>query len=179
VSASGPIQSPAFGLLGMLALKNRGNLPEVLQDSVQPIIDVDAYYKASQAEYDQTVHTNTVVTATAPGANGYVAAIRVPQGQTWWVLQYTVEIILPAGAGELIEGAAPILVPNSAVPTQWVGLSDQSVSMTGNAASTNQRIITVGNFWAPSGADLSYYFGRLVSLGTVINGRVRRTALVS
>jgi len=76
------------GLLGLLQLKNRGQNPGSLEDIVQPGLDILPFWYEAVAE-ELNGFTRTPVT----GNNGFASwstPITVPQGEAWWVLNYTI-----------------------------------------------------------------------------------------
>jgi hypothetical protein len=84
----GPIQLIPPGLLGLLQLKNIGKNPSQLLDEVRPIMDILPMWYEAVAE-ELSGFSRTPVTGNNGFASWTVPQI-VPQGEIWWVMQYTV-----------------------------------------------------------------------------------------
>jgi hypothetical protein len=84
-----PLQKVPIGLLGALDLKTLGLNPRFFGETVQPTFDVRDFYLLPQLE---SVFTDAIgVTAL-----GSIAAVVVPNGQTWRVRAASCELLCPA-----------------------------------------------------------------------------------
>lgn len=174
----GPIQLIASGLLGFFQLKDQGN-PKVINDDVQPSLDLRDWYfmsemEAAAAAATAAINPNTVGWApfTTPAAG-----IAVPQGEVWYIHNFTVSINLPLATDLAIVKPAMLWRPGTA-----------NVAILDNTASPNPGGPTAGaaygcsarNFWAPSGAQLGMYWERastatqLSASGFLMFTRMRR-----
>lgn len=174
----GPIQVLPRGLTGLLQLKTLGRVPDELAGFVQPAMDIGAYYLAAAALVDVVIHGINI----GPGAAGpspfSPGNIVVPNDEVWYVHQYSVEVLLPVGAAEAARNVQPIMYLTSVGTIRWVGLTEQSITVTGNAAAARGGVITARDFWAPPGAQLGFYSGGTESASTIaFNGQVYKTAM--
>lgn len=81
---SRPIQSPQAGYLGMLGLKNMGKLPDVAEDNVQPVVDIQPFYTAGNRRY--SFGSTNALAAGAAGFENLVATtgtFTVPANKVW------------------------------------------------------------------------------------------------
>lgn len=92
---SRPIQGQAPGFLGLLGVKNLGKLPNDLLDSVQPVVDVEAWYRRGiallQGRFSQTdvLDYTGFLGPTEDQFGTTIGAIIVPQGFVWYVHEVT------------------------------------------------------------------------------------------
>jgi len=102
---SRPIQIPPEGLIGLLQLKNQGQNPTDLLDSVQPTIDALPQYLVGQAE----IVTGIAFSITA--VQQWFAGIDVPSSEVWFIHSLAFNLNLAAGEQVL---AAPGFLPPGA-----------------------------------------------------------------
>lgn len=170
---SGPIQSLPNGLLGLLQLKNMGNLPDVLLGNVQPIIDMVPFWLRGQTITDPVVHGLGLPTGTTGLQSFSPNPILVPEGQMWWVRRYTVQAVVPVGATERIDNLTPTLTVQRVGVVLWQALTERPVSVLGNAASTVAAAVGCGDFWASPGSEIGFYVGDVTTgSNVVVNGQV-------
>ena len=93
---SGPIQTIPRGLLGWLQLKAGGSNPRDLADTVAGTIDLTQLYLYGVVQDEQSLFGAAPTTnAIATGGQGIqafniaAANVVVPNGQTWWIHQWT------------------------------------------------------------------------------------------
>jgi hypothetical protein len=90
---SRPIQSLAPGFLGLLGMKNNGQLPAELIDALQPVIDESPFmFMGSRDTIVDPVsqNINAVAQFTFP-------ALRVPANEMWYVHGIGVQCSVPGG----------------------------------------------------------------------------------
>jgi len=176
---SGPIQTIPRGLLGLLNLKNVGRLPDVLHGTVQPTIDLTAWWMNALAELDTNIHSNVLSSMGHTMMNFAVNPLVVPNNEVWWVNTYSVEVQLAAGAAELAENIAPLLLINTAGVPRWISLTDTSLTVRGDAAGVAGGVISARGFLAPPGSQLGFYIGRLATAGVgSFFAQVYKTAMI-
>lgn len=164
----GPIQTLPQGLLGLLQLKQQGSNPSQFVDAVQGTFELFDMYaqsrlldvsgaNAAAPSPKPAVNVNTAG-AKGFGANGLI----VPQGQIWYVYQYTLQCSLLAA--EYIR-FAPVLYPApGSLDIVTLG-PDYNDVITARA-----RFALVGNtapFWATSGASLGFAVYDIVTGGNI------------
>jgi len=145
-------QYPA-GLLDLLKVRDRGQMPSDLAQVVGANVDLTPFYLLNIRE----VRSDTQPGPTSGGFNVCNTAgnLNVPAGEIWYVHSYLVAATLDAG--ETIELAAAIRLPGNV--NQQVGAYYRGVAATQSLASS----FAIKPFWAPPGAD----FGCLISALTV------------
>lgn len=162
---SGPIQTFPRGLIGLLQLKSRGQMPDVLQGTVQPTVDLmQLWLNAGQAP-DTVLHARAI----GAGNGGFWEfspnAILVPQNEIWYVHHYTVRVAIPAGATEQTRSFAPamgvtqvgtILYQVLAAPQTFDGVA--GVAVTG--------YVRAGGFWLGPGQSLGFVIGNVATATT-------------
>lgn len=89
---SGPIQTLPSGLLGLLQLKQQGKNPSPLRDDVQSVTDLTQFWFQNQMRDVTLDFTGPHNTAVGPAANGSkaFATLQVPNGELWYVENFTV-----------------------------------------------------------------------------------------
>lgn len=101
----GPIQVIPPGLVGLLQLKQFGRLPDQLQGSVQPVLEMRDWYFQARRQGELSLwgvvpQTAALVTASGAAVFEFSANIaggaQVPLGQTWYVEQCAVNAALVA-----------------------------------------------------------------------------------
>lgn len=80
---AGPINRLPWGLLGFLGLKNFGQYPNQLVESLQPTWDLLELYAGAHGEHVFTGLTQFTATGFVTGG----AAVLVPQTELWYVSQ--------------------------------------------------------------------------------------------
>lgn len=93
---SRPIQTIPFGLLGYLQLKNAGQNPAELVDTVQPVLEMREWYYETNAEVIISALSGLAFIPAATVAGNYTL-FTVPNGQFWAILDYNVVINTQAG----------------------------------------------------------------------------------
>lgn len=88
----GPISAQTRGFLSLLGLKNTGRNPGQLLDDVRPVVEMAPWYLAASAI------TQRFAVASAVAQSDLVLGWPlVPDGQLWWVLEYSVSVQLGFG----------------------------------------------------------------------------------
>jgi len=97
---SGPIQTLPAGLLSALELKNMGNNPVALRDDVQPVIDLTRWYGNQDIQVVGGFGNFSSALDYAGFFNvaGFAA---VPEGEMWWVRQYTASLLISDDATDI------------------------------------------------------------------------------
>lgn len=82
-----PINRLPLGLLSFFDIKQLGKSPRALLDRVAPVADLREFYLPDSLQ---------VVTGTSgphvSGTTGYLNILSVPQGETWWLSNWSVRI---------------------------------------------------------------------------------------
>lgn len=91
---SRPIQALAPGFLGLLGLKNNGQLPPEMIDQLQPIIDQLPFMLLGIRE---TAPITAGINVLASSTNYAFPELVVPTNEVWWVHGYSVQLSVPAG----------------------------------------------------------------------------------
>jgi len=157
---SGPLQVIPAGLLGFLQLKNAGQNPRDLVDSVQPTFDLWRHYLASYGEiWNQA---STFIQAGPVGAVGFGAfntlPIVVPTQQWWYVHSYNVRVVVAAGDTYRYQCA----YRTNQLSTAHVEIADSGNVVTADAATWDPNK-TFRDFLVPPGTE----FGIWATLLTV------------
>jgi len=149
----GPIQVIPGGLLGLLNIKNRGKNPDTLDSNVVPTIDLTSWWFEARAE-DIGTFTRTPVT----GNNGFASwstPVIVPNGQAWWVLEYTVRTT-DMGVGD-----------SGQFGCGWQQIATQQRYAVGPLSDINSGVgICVGfarGFYVPAGAELLWWTNDVIN----------------
>lgn len=155
---SGPIQVIPPGLLGMLQLKNVGQLPDVLQGNVQPVLELrDWLLHANElyglASLNQAAgnYDSTMVSMNTP--------VVIPQGEWWYLHDITAYLVL--GNTDTLNGGFGIAfepLPN----VLQLNLSEkQYQAFTAGGATTLAVSAQPADFFPP-GTEFGISMGRLV-----------------
>lgn len=124
----GPIQLIPPGLMGLLQLKQGGQLPSMLSKTVAPVVELRDWYLTAR-RVDELALFGGVPTVSLPsiGSKPFVFGgnnATVPAGQIWWVEQMTIQVtgtgaivatdllryapgIIPGTGGALSQAVAP------------------------------------------------------------------------
>lgn len=103
---SGPIQIVPPGLLGYLNIKNAGNNPSDLLDTVQPTLDLRDWWFQARLEVT-TVTQSFLATTASVGFKAFTTnPVTVPQGQMWYVTEYVVAANISTAADTITMAAA-------------------------------------------------------------------------
>jgi hypothetical protein len=173
----GPIQTIPRGLLGLLNLKNLGRLPDSLNSEVTPVIDLSRWWLTSEALFDVITH-GVGLSTSGPLSLNFSSSILVPDNQVWWIERYTVELSLPAAAGESAQNVAPIIFLSQAAPVRSQCLVETPITVTGGTGTATGSMIGCGGFFAPPGSSLGVYVGRSITGTTIaVNGTVYATRM--
>lgn len=164
-----PVSSLSSGFLSLIGVKNQGKAPDVLDDTLQPVIDMGEWYKGANSVNRYVIETGFVVQLSGiliptPAAG----AIEVPDGQVWWIHEVTFG--LQAGAaGDNLEGygvaSAAAFLPgnpqhNMVGPmVDWVSIGSPIAGVVGHAPSLR-------DFLAPPGTT----FGGAATMAYNSNG---------
>jgi len=169
--ASGPIQTALSGLLDFLQLKNLGRNPTLLADSVQPVLNVNDWYKSEQPEVvgGRTGLGSTVVYA------GYenTATLEVPSNEVWRVRDYTVALVIDLATctGVEIYALAPAMRYRQEAFDVGAGVMVgrsrpfYDSTLTGPLPTNGNKFFapSLRDFWAPPGAFLGFEFNGFVT----------------
>ncbi len=166
---SGPIGVYPLGLLGFLNIKNVGQYPKVLPDTVQCTLDTFDWLMQTQSiwNYQQSQLART------SGQDGFALfttnPISVPQNEWWFVENFTAYSAL--GAGDSIS-LAPMYQMQNALSFHRTGEADNAAGPDGACAAFAE------NFWLPPGAGLGIFVRGVTTAGSIqINGSIRYTPL--
>jgi len=141
---TGPIQVIPAGLLGLLDLKNRGIVPDVLMGTVQPIVDMEGFWLRARRE-PVDLGNGWVW----PGGLHLEVLTTTPQNEWWYVHDWKIDV----NSTDTILGA------------QFFGLADSNgrafflspgtiCQFPANAA-TALYVQWIGGLWIPPGSQVS------------------------
>lgn len=154
----GPVQALVRGFFGMMGLKNMGQIPDTILGQIQPGIDMEDWWKRSQAYSDPTTYTVTLA-AGGSTAISFTTPLIVPSNEVWWVESLIFDVSVPAAAGEFIEECAPVIA-YEVNPSTLFGFLTRGISLTGAAANTTHGQLGARDFWLPGGSEIRVYCGR-------------------
>lgn len=154
----GPIQVYPPGLLGLLQLKADGRAVSNLTDTCGPSLEMAPWWLRAKAELYTTPATGT------HAAGGFatfvpftVGPIQVPNGEWWYVHDYSVVFTAPGGSTASNIRLAAASTPASAF---YGALSDTTIQL----AATANLLISSKDFWLPPGARLGYYIDAITGV---------------
>lgn len=157
-----PINRQPFGFLDFFGLKSLGKNPEVMNDQVQPIVDMREWYLRTNAEQLRFLQ-QIVAGGVAPSSDPHIAtgALVVPAGEWWYVHSATLVLFSQVGAAWVAPG---IMTVRDSAPTQYyealvsAPLTDQSGGPTSGAASYSAH--SRPRCWLPplTSIGASYYY---------------------
>lgn len=145
-------QYPA-GLLDLLKVRDRGQMPSDLATAIGGVIDFTQFYLLNVREARTEVN-NAPVSGVFNSINAS-SLLTVPNGEVWYVHAFTIAAVVDAG--ETIEAAPALRLP---------GNINQQLGDYYRATAATQSLFTSYApmpFWAPSGAE----FGALISALTL------------
>lgn len=107
---SWPIQTQPQGLLSLLSLKNRGQNPSQLADTLQSVVELRDWLATSL--YEDLEGSYSLDPANFPTSSLYEPTAgdicTVPDGQVWWVAEHNVSFYFPGTVTQLdISALAP------------------------------------------------------------------------
>jgi hypothetical protein len=149
--SSGPIQTAAPGLLGLLQLKNQGRLPSQILEEVRAIIDIWPLYLQSDV---RASHVQSAAITT--GAN--LLDLFSVDSQVMWVHEYSCWAAL--GAGDMVSAACLTLIDPvvSTLHHPLPGAIFQGSAGGEPAGPNNAFFLSCGGFWVNSGGHLGALF---------------------
>jgi len=155
---SGPVQVIPPGLLGMLQLKNVGQLPDLLQGNIQPTLELRDWMLHANEEY-QLASLNQALGTYDSTMFSMNTPVIIPQGQWWYVHNITAYLVL--GNTDTLNGGFSIGVeplPN----VLQMALADKAYSaFTAAGATTLSLSASPGDFFPP-GTEFGIGVGRMV-----------------
>lgn len=145
----GNVTSYPAGLLDLLKVRDRGQMPADLGNAVAGVVDFTQFYLLNS----RIVRQDTQPGPTSGGFNvcNNAGNLLVPAGEIWYVHSYLVAATIDAG--EVLEMAAAIRLPGNV--NQQLGDYYRADAATQALCSS----YSAQPFWAPPGSD----FGALVS----------------
>jgi len=158
---SGPIQNIPPGLLGLLNLKNTGRLPDVLNGTVQPTVDLQDWWLRSVAIQLVATPSRSVAPGVVQDFVPFVAPndITVPGNEWWWVQGYTLQFL---GNASTISYACPaVRYVGGVSPYFRLG-----VGITRSLIAGQSELVTAERFWLPPGSSLGFYLDIVGAGGT-------------
>lgn len=159
---AGPIQVIPPGLLGFFQLKTGGRNPTDMSETLQPVLECfDWYMQARGGDYTNDVGVPNRL-CNAIGTFGYTNnPIQVPDGEIWWILEYSTRTATLAAA-EAITLCPAYLRP--LVGTQSLYKLGVSTS-----AGPGQFCTSYADkqFFLPSGSELGFAVEAIATVGTI------------
>lgn len=160
---SGPTANLPVGLLDGLGIKS-GAYPRTLLEDIRPTLDLLELVAINNAF---EILTGTVAVASLSGGARTIAALTVPQGETWLVQGFNVNCT--TGAAELCVIQAAIFGgPNASVPLRVWNISGADLG--GAAAIMSPLSASDAPFWSSSGQALGFWLFRSVTAATITVG---------
>jgi len=149
----GNVTSYPTGLLDLLKVRDRGQMPGDLATAVSGVIEMTPFYLLNQRV--SLLDQNAAPASGVFNSLNASALLTVPAGEVWYVHSFAVSCVIDAG--ETVEMAPAIRLPGNI--NQQLGNYYRASSATQSLCSA----FSIAPFWAPPGAD----FGALVSALTV------------
>jgi len=155
------------GLLDLLRVRDRGQMPADLEAAVQGGIDLTQFYLNNQ----QLAVTDSIAAPAAVGFNATndAGVLAVPAGEVWFVHSFSVGVTLTAAQG--IDFAAAIRTPGPV--NHQLGDWDRVTPLAATLAWTRAQ----APFWALAGTIFGALVGRLTAGPMTLVGAVRVTKL--
>lgn len=153
----GPVQVIPPGLLGFLQLKQQGRNPAELLESLYPVLELtDWYLQARTLDHSQAVGIASIAIGFGAAIQNLFAPtpITVPDGEMWWVEEYTVQSGNLAAATERCQLQCAMYTPLVGTVNAYL-LGDPSPDITGNAV-VRRNAARARHFFAPPGAGLGF-----------------------
>lgn len=161
----GTLQPAPPGLLSALQLKQRGQNPDRLADSVVPTIDLTHWYLADSPSVQEATILGTSGAVYATTVN---TGLTVPDDEIWWVRSFNALLFGTAGTitGFEVEFLAPSMLYRQALFTlgrgQRIGVSAPAMSISRQATAPTTGAAfqspSMADFWAPAGAQFGVAF---------------------
>lgn len=143
---SGPIQVYPPGLLGFLQIKNRGENPSLLPDTIQSVMDLTEWmFQARAEDYQPDIAHQRTLTTNQNSLRAFTPNdITVPKGEWWWVHSFS--IVAPVStAGDSVNFACGI-------STTSIGANEHIVSDYQVGTAPNDACgVTANRFFVPPG----------------------------
>jgi len=156
VNERGPIQLSPPGLLNLLQLKADGRSVVNLSDTCLPSLEMsDWWLRAAARDWDQTT-TDAEGASVPQGFLAYTSnPVTVPNGQWWFVHDYTVKFSFTAGqVGTNIRLAWSNI--GSGASARYRVLPD-GLESRGTLTGAINVAATAEKFWVPPGARIGFY----------------------
>lgn len=163
---SGPIQTIPKGLLGLLQLKSRGQMPDVLNGNVQPSVDMLHMWLQASAEVPLGVFAVALAAGTVGQQVFSPTPLLIPENEIWYVHHYTVVALCPAST-DAAYNFQPMIRYTRLGTILWVGLTEFGSTVQGAAAGARRAAITARDFWAPPGSELGFFSGGIDTAGSL------------
>jgi len=171
---SKPIQTLPCGLLGFLQLKNLGQNPSILPDTIQSTLDLREWLLETNAENPLTP-SSVIVTSGVVGLVLFTTLpLIVPDREWWFVENYTLTMgVVPAG--DEIAAAPAMRTSVAGAPQQLILAPEFEVEV----STVNQSgCASARDFWLGPNMELGAWVNRVVAAGNLtIAARVRFTRL--
>jgi hypothetical protein len=165
----GPIQILPQGLTGLVGLKNLGRVPSDLLTDVSPVIDIEPYWLRYTAKFQQTGAMSASVIANTFSFVPFSPPVFVPNGETWFVHAYSVEVLINGLlATEIVDQWAPAYRDGSLVGVNQIHLLTNPFTLLGNTVYQARQQITASDFWLRPGIELGFYVGNLRTGGSIL-----------
>lgn len=169
---SGPIQTIPQGLLGLLQLKQTGNNPRDLAESVQPTVDqFPLWIQRLSVDISLALfggNSSVAIPTANAGANFFTTnPLNVPQGVAWYVESYTI-------SASLLAAESVIFAPG--VLYIGLGMMHPLTPPVADVVTARARQIRAAarGFWLPPGAALgAFVFDNVTAATITLTGNVR------
>lgn len=162
---SGPIQVIPPGLLGLLQLKSpMGVNPSVLNNDVQPVIDLEKWWMRAREEYiDLATATNPYAPATYHSLVAFGANSPTVPNNEWWYVRNLSGRVYSSGAGTVTRGCrVGYLTPNIGNVLLF-GDPMEAIAAGGSDTSLAR------DFWAPPGSIFGIYLTIVAVANVTLN----------
>lgn len=163
---SGPVQLQPPGLLGLLQLKVGGFVPDALEQSVQPGLEMEGYWlRAAQLQmttnYARNVAGPASPNAIEPILDSATASIALgPTAREWWYVHDCVIRIGDTGGAPAVP--TPCALGYTLTGGPFGGVTTVLLQDLVDVPGATYWALRARGFWVPPGGQIGVWFGAFV-----------------
>jgi len=160
---NGPIQVAPPGLLGLLSLKTGGQMPDAMEQSVQPGIDFEQWWLRAKRVVDFTARQSVLVAGAYDNYNDWDVPIVVPETEWWYCHSYSAKVAI-TDAADVLQSFRLALAWTKIGTQRYRFLGNDQAAFVSAAAGPRYQAMAEG-FWMPPGSSLGFYIGGIAGVG--------------